>query len=117
MRIIIKLIAVFLLFVSCEKDEAVPEAPPKNYVTIKIEYLGEGGMYTDDIATVPHGLSLGSNGPYEFDANRSYTIQYKPSNSWAAPIKLEWTPSAPTFQYVIHCYVEGNMGHITASWE
>lgn len=57
-------------FLGCKK-ESVPK------ITIKLEYLAEGGYYNDDIQAVPSGLILGSNGPYAFDINKTYNLEYK----------------------------------------
>ncbi len=113
-KLFFKILLLSVIFASCEKDEEEIYVPPVNYVTVKIDYLGDGGSYNDNINGVPYGLEIGSNGPYIFDAPQTYTISYRPSNNWSTPITLEWSPAGNGRAYEIHCYVEGNTGHVTA---
>ena len=95
---------IVVCFLGCKK-----ESLPK--VTIKLEYLAAGGYYNDDIEAVPSGLTLGSNGPYVFDINKTYTLEYKAGASFNV-IRQSWKPASAF--WTIRCWVEGNRAYMQA---
>ena len=94
---------------SCTKDKDV--APKMSQVKVKLDYLGTGGYYNDDIDGVPNGLVLGTNGPYTADPKKKYTLEYRASSSFGVATITDWSPTADR-TWVIHCYVSGNIAHI-----
>ncbi|MFP9115931.1 hypothetical protein ACLI1A_18480 [Flavobacterium sp. RHBU_3] len=98
-------IVILFICLSCSTDDIIG-VNEKNYVTVQLDYLGDGGVYTDNISGVPYGLVTGVNGPYEFDADEvEYQIQYKPNSSWNTPVTLTWV-AHKEYDYTIHCYLE-----------
>ncbi len=94
---------------SCKKDVTTSNL---TRVVVQIDYLGDGGYYNDNIDGIPYGLYVGTNGPFEVDASKSYSIEYYPNNNWTTPAKIEsWRPTT-NVAWVIHCYVSDNVAYI-----
>jgi hypothetical protein len=99
-----------LLFTGCKKEEE--EIVPKMAkVKIKIDYLGTGGYYNDNIDGVPTGLVIGTNGPFTADPDRSYTLTYKAASNFGEATIKDWSPTGG-LTWIIHCYVSNNVAHI-----
>ena len=103
--IVILSIVIAFLQTGCTKEKMAQ-------VSIKIDYLGAGGFYNDDIDGVPVGLSLGINGPYSADPERTYTIEYQADENFPV-ITRQWSPTSGP--WTIHCYVQGNTEYITVT--
>lgn len=104
--------AFALLITSCKKEEKSSVA----HVKVKIDYLGSGGYYNDDIDGVPSGLVLGSNGPYNVDPNKTYTLTYKAASNFNEVHITGWSPTTDV-TWVIHCYMVNNVEHIETYYE
>lgn len=100
--------AITLLFLEgCKKDVT----PSNAQVKIKIDYLGDGGYYNDNIDGVPQGLTLGVNGPFTVSPDKKYTMTYRANSNYPETSITDWTPTTNR-TWVIHCYVLGNYEHI-----
>jgi hypothetical protein len=100
-------ILAVLLLGACKKDVESDSASLK----IKIDYMGDGGYYDDNIDGVPQGLSLGMNGPFTTSAKKSYSMVYKANANFGEATISNWTPTTGVI-WVIHCYVLGNTAYI-----
>jgi len=103
------LCATVLVFMSGCKKEVIDDGMAR--VKIKIDYLGAGGYYNDDMAGVPSGLIVGVNGPFEVDPDGSYTLTYKAASNYGEAKLTSWSPTT-TGTWVVHCYVENNVAHL-----
>jgi hypothetical protein len=99
---------VAIFFASCKKEDLTPKTAQ---VKVKIDYLGSGGYYNDNIDGVPSGLVIGTNGPYTADPAKQYTLEYKANSNFGVATITGWSPTAGK-TWVIHCYVSGNIAHI-----
>lgn len=93
-----------LLLVSCKKEKAAQ-------VIVQIDYLGAGGYYNDNIDGVPGGLTIGENGPYPMESDRSYNIEYKADGNF--PVLNQTINMSSKGTWKIHCYVDGNREYVT----
>ncbi len=100
---------MLLLLASCDPGDIFLE-PETAKVKIRIEYLGAGGYYNDNMDAVPYNLALGVNGPFEVDPDATYKISYKADYNFPE-VQLNWTPVAGQ-TWVIHCFVENNIEYI-----
>jgi hypothetical protein len=98
------LLVLSLCFAECTKRQ-------DSSVKIQIDYLGSGGYYNDNIDAVPTGLTLGVNGPYPADPDKTYTLEYKASDNFPVITKT-WSPTSGPWK--IHCYVQGNNEYMEA---
>lgn len=96
-----------LMFAGCKKVVTSTTAQVK----IKIDYLGDGGYYNDDIDGVPQGLTLGINGPFKVSTTGKYTMVYRANSDFPEASITNWTPTTDKV-WVIHCYVSGDREHI-----
>jgi hypothetical protein len=89
----------------------VKEAPLEKEITltIQLDYIGGGGYYNDNIAAVPSGLIIGSNGPFTIDKDQTYTLEYKADANFPV-ITKSWKPSSGVWK--IHCYKSGNTAYL-----
>lgn len=101
-------VAVTLLLLGGCKKEVIPTT---TQIKIKIDYLGAGGYYNDNIDGVPQGLTLGVNGPFTVSLDKKYTMVYRANSNFPETSITNWSPTANTV-WVIHCYVSGNYEHI-----
>lgn len=103
-RTIAVLLVVGFCLSQCTKQQS-------SSVKIQIDYLGSGGYYNDNIDAVPTGLTLGINGPYPADPDKTYTLEYKADENFPVLTKT-WSPA--TGPWKIHCYVQGNYAYMNA---
>jgi hypothetical protein len=78
-------------------------------LTIQLDYIGGGGYYNDNIAAVPSGLIIGSNGPFTIDKDQTYTLEYKADANFPV-ITKSWKPTSGAWK--IHCYKSGNTAYL-----
>lgn len=105
---ILLMLLTALCMQSCTKDAATANVA---HVKIQIDYLGSGGYYNDNMGGVPQGLVIGTNGPFDVDAGKTYTLQYLPDSRWTSPATVNFSPGAG-ITWIVHCYVSGNTGTI-----
>lgn len=106
LSLVILLIAIAIG--SCSKKDTLPKTAQ---VKIKIDYLGSGGYYNDNIDGVPSGLVIGTNGPFTVDPSKKYWMVYKANSNFPETTITDWSPTTDRV-WVIHCYVSGNYEHI-----
>ncbi len=97
----------FLMLAGCNKEVVSNTAQVK----IKLDYLGDGGYYNDNIDGVPQDLDLGVNGPFTVSTAQKYTMVYKANSDFPETSITNWSPTAKGV-WVIHCYVSGNYQYI-----
>ncbi len=103
------LTACFLF--GCTKDQTKKPTPPAQaQVTVQIDYVGTGGFYKDDVTPASTIYVIGTNGPYQVDPSKTYTLQYKADENFPVLTKT-WSPTSGP--WTIHCYVSGNTEYIS----
>jgi len=102
---LVAILGLLLIQSGCKKDANSAQ------IYVKIDYLGSGGYYNDDIPGVPSNLVVGVNGPFPATSGQTYHLEYKADANYPV-VTEDWNLRA-SGPWTIHCYVSGNAAYIT----